>query len=321
MRRREFVLLGAGLIAAERVFAQAGAPTGKIGYLHPRTAAVDSPTVAALRPAWEKLGYREPGSILLRSGEGDPARLPVLVAELMRLGAGVLIAVGPAAVKAATQAGSIPVVAIDQESDPIRSGLIASFSRPGGNVTGLFVDQPALAGKMTDLLKEAAPAIGRVAIVATADTTPDQLDAALGAARARALDAVTVTNSGPASYDAALGTLGGDLPTGIVQLGTPGFILDAASCASAAQKRRLPNIAFLKVYTRDGVLMTYGPSQERYFPRAVTLADRILRGEKAADLPIDQPIEFELAINLKAARALGLDLPPTLLARADEVIE
>jgi putative ABC transport system substrate-binding protein len=315
------MLLAAGLLAARRVSAQAGAPTGKIGYLHPRTAAHNSPTVVALRPAWEKLGYREPGSVLLRSGEGDPARLPGLAAELVSLGAGVLIAVGPAAVKAATQAVSIPVVAIDQESDPIRSGLISSFGRPGGNVTGLFVDQPALAGKMTDLLKEAAPTIRRVAIVATADTTPDQLDAALGAARARGLEAVTVTTSGPESYDAAFASLAGNLPTGIVQLGTPGFILDAASFASAAQKHGLPNIAFLKVYTRDGVLMTYGPSQERYFPRAVTLADRILKGERAADLPIDQPTEFELAINLKAARALRLDLPPTLLARADEVIE
>ena len=324
MRRRELIgLLGGALaVAGGREARAQGTPTpGKIGYLHPRTVARGSPTVAALRPAWEKLGYSEPESVLLMSAEGDEARLPELAAELVRRGVGVLIAVGPAAVSAASRVGSAPVVAIDQETDPVRSGLIASFGRPGGNVTGLFVDQPGLAGKMIDLLKEAATSIRRVAIVESANTTRDQLEAALGAARARALDAITITSRGPDTYEAAFADLGRDVPTGVVQLGTPGFILDARSFALAAQKHRIPNIAFLKVYVREGILMSYGPRQEAYFPRAVMLADKILKGQRPADLPVEQPVEFEFAINLKTAQAIGLEIPSTLLARADEVIE
>jgi putative ABC transport system substrate-binding protein len=257
--------------------------------------------------------------VALRSAEGDDAQLPVLAAELVALGAGVLIAVGPAAVRAAAQT-AVPVVAIDLETDPVRTGLAASFGQPGGNVTGLFVDQPALAGKMIDLLKEAAPAIARVAIVSSPSTTPDQIDGALAAARARSIDAVVI-GGGPESYDAAFGGLSRDVRTGIVQLGTPGFTVDAKKFAMAAQTHRVPHIAFLKAYAKDGILMTYGPRQETYFPRAIALADRILRGEKAAELPIEGPSEFELALNLHTARAIGVDFPPALLARADEVIE
>ncbi len=153
-------------------------------------------------------------------------------------------------------------------------------------------------------------------------TTGDQLDSAFAAARARAIDVIIVVRRrGPDGYDAAFGGLGREVSTGVVQLGTPGFIVDAKTFALAAQKHGLPNIAFLKVYVSEGVLMSYGPRQETYFPRSVTLADRILKGEKPAELPIEQPAEFELAINLATAKVIGLNLPPSLLARADEVIE
>jgi putative ABC transport system substrate-binding protein len=290
-----------------------------IGFLHPRTVSPNSPTIMVLGPAWERLGYREPVSLALRSAEGDDGRLPPLAAELVALGAGVLIAVGPAAVRSAAHT-AVPVVAIDLETDPVRTGLASSFGQPGGNVTGLFVDQPALAGKMIDLLKEAAPAIARVAIMSSPSTTPDQIDGAFAAARARSMDAVVI-KGGRGSYDEAFNGLSRDVRTGIVQLGTPGFIVDAKSFSLAAQKHGLPHIAFLKTYARDGILMTYGPRQETYSACAVALADRILRGEKAAELPIEGPTEFELALNLKTARAIGVDFPHALLARADEVIE
>jgi putative tryptophan/tyrosine transport system substrate-binding protein len=300
--------------------AQARAP-GRIGYLHPRTAAPDSPTVTVLRTAWEKLGYAEPDSVILRSADDHPERLPKLAAELVDLGAGVLIAVGPAAVRAASGLARAPVVAIDQETDPVRNGLAASFSRPGGNVTGLYMDQPSLAGKMIELLKEATPMIERVAVVRTPNTTPDQLEAALGAARARGRAALVVEKSRAVGYDEAFRGLGAHGTTGIVQLGSPGFIPDSKDFAVAAEEHKLPTIAFLKVYVANGILMSYGPRMDVYWSRAVILADRILKGEKPAELPIEQPAQFEFVINLKTAKALGLTIPPTLLARADEVIE
>jgi putative ABC transport system substrate-binding protein len=223
-------------------------------------------------------------------------------------------------VKAASELG-VPVVGIDLETDPIGSGLAASFGRPGGNVTGLFVDQPSVAGKMIDLLKEAAPTLERVAIISTPNTTLHQVEAALGAARARGLKGIVAEKRSAVSYEEVFSGLGADGHTGVVQLGSPGFILDSRSFAIAAEESRLPSIAFLKVYVGDGVLMSYGPNTDVYFSRAVVLADRILRGEKPAELPIEQPAQFELVINLRTAKALGLTIPPTLLARADEVIE
>jgi putative ABC transport system substrate-binding protein len=177
VRRRDvFLLVGCGVLASSGAQAQAPTRIGKIGYLHPRTIALDSPTLRVLKAAWESLGYAEPGRVILRSAADNPTRLPKLAGELVELGAGVLIAVGPAAVKAASELG-VPVVGIDLESDPIRNGLAASFARPGGNVTGLFVDQPSVAGKMIDLLKEAVPTLERVAIMNTPSTTPHQVEA------------------------------------------------------------------------------------------------------------------------------------------------
>jgi putative ABC transport system substrate-binding protein len=315
-----FLLVGCGVLASSGAPAQAPTRPGKIGYLHPRTIALDSPTLRVLKAAWEALGYAEPGSVILRSAADNPARLPKLAGELVELGAGVLIAVGPAAVKAASELG-VPVVGIDLESDPIRHGLAASFARPGGNVTGLFVDQPSVAGKMIDLLKEAVPTLERVAIMSTPSTTPHQVEAALGAARARGVTGVLVEKSPASTYEEVFSGLGGNGGTGVVQLGSPGFILDSTSFAIAAEKSKLPTIAFLKVYVADGVLMSYGPNTDVYFSRAVVFADRILKGERPGELPIEQPAHFEFVINLKTAKALGLAIPPTLLARADEVIE
>jgi putative ABC transport system substrate-binding protein len=323
VKRRVFLaaLAGAALLpVAAR--AQPRQPAGKIGYLHPKTIDPDAPSLTILRPVWERLGYAEPETVLLRAADGDPGRLPRLATELIGLGAGVLIAVGPAAVKAASTVGRVPVVAIDLETDPVRSGLAASFGRPGGNVTGLFMDQPSLAGKWIDLLREAAPAVERLALLWDPTTTRDQLESALAAARVRGLAAMTLEVRSPEDYERAFADrLSRAAKTGVVHLGSPGTSVNAPGVAAAARTHGLPTIAFLKAYAQMGVLMSYGPDQESYWPRAIVLADRILKGERAGDIPIEQPARFELVINLGTARALDLSLPPTLLARADEVIE
>jgi putative tryptophan/tyrosine transport system substrate-binding protein len=320
-------------VLAAAAFAALGLPLGsvraqpqsaprKIGYLHPRTIASDHPTLVILRAAWQRLGYVEGETVLLRSAGDDERRLPALLAELVGLGAGVLIVVGAAAVRAASaMVRAVPVVAIDLETDPVRAGYAASFARPGGNLTGLFLDQPSLAGKWIDLLREAAPGIERIALLWDRSTGVGQLEIAKEVARGKGFDALVLELAAIRSFDDALRGLAGKPLTGIVPMSSAGFVLVAAPVAAAAQKYRLPTIGFLKTYARAGMLMSYGPIQELYFPRAVLLADKILKGERPGDVPIEGPDRFELVLNRKTARAIGVTLAQGLLLRADEVIE
>jgi putative ABC transport system substrate-binding protein len=292
----------------------------KIGYLHPRT--VNNPTRSLLANAWRHLGYVEGDTVLLRSADDDVRRLPGLARELVAQGAGVLIVVGAEALRlVAREITTTPIVAIDLETDPVRSGYATSFAHPGGNVTGLFLDMPSIAGKWIDLLREAAPDIERIALSWDPSTGTDQLEVAKVAARGKGFDALVLELHRLRAFDAALKPLGGRPRTGIVQLSSPGFAVVVARFAAAARRHRIPVIAFLKSHVRDGLLMSYGPIQEQYFPRAVALADRILKGAVAGELPIEAPDRFELAINQATAHAIGVTIPPSLLLRADEVIE
>ena len=323
MRRRTVTAALLSLAIAPRLAgAETRAAPGKIGYIHPRTVAPDHPTLAILRPVWQSLGYKIGETVLLRSADDDPQRYPALAAELIGLGAGVLIVIGPEAVRAARKVSTVPIVAIDLETDPVRAGFAASYGRPGGTVTGLFLDQPSIAGKWIELLREAAPDLQRVALSYDPTTTPHQVEAAKAAARAQGLEAVVLEISPSAArYEDSFRSLGSGPRSGVVQLGSPGFAVASSSFAAAAQQFKLPTIAFLKNYARAGVLMTYGPVQEIYFRRAAIMADKILRGTKAGDLPIEGPDRFELALNLKTARAIGINLPSSLVVLADEVIE
>ena len=323
MRRRNFLALaGAAALAPTSARAETQAPPGKIGYIHPRTIAPGHSTIAVLRPVWQSLGYSIGETVFLRSAEDDPSRIPAIVAELVKLGVGVLIVIGAEAVRAALKVGSVPVVAIDLETDPVRAGFAASYGRPGGNVTGLYLDQPSIAGKWIELLREAAPDIRRVAVCYDPATSPHQMEAAMAAARAHGLDGVVLeTAPTTARYETQFRDLASGPKTGAVQLTVPGFIMGAANFAEAAQRWKLPTIAFFKLYAAAGVLMTYGPNPEIYFRRAAVMADKILRGTRAGDLPIEAPTRFELAINLKTAAAIGVKMPATLVVLADEVIE
>jgi putative tryptophan/tyrosine transport system substrate-binding protein len=321
--RRTFIA-GASSLYGVACVARAQAPhsSGKIGFLHPRTIAPESPTLSALRPVWQRLGYVEGETVLLRSADGDASRLPQLVEELVGLNVGALIAVGAEAVKAASRTTrTTPIVAIDLETDPVRSRLVASFARPGGNVTGLFVDQPSLAGKWIGLLREAAPTIERIALLWDPSTGRDQLEIAESVAHTKGLKTISIELVAAMSFDQAFERLAGRPRTGIVHLTSPGFTVFAGQVAAAAQKFRLPTISHLKTYARAGLLMTYGTVQEVYFARAAVIADRIIKGAKPGNLPIERPDRFELVINLKTARALDLPVPQSLLLRADEVIK
>jgi putative ABC transport system substrate-binding protein len=178
--RRDVIAVAAGLIGVPGASqAQTKPSSNKIGYIHPRTISPDHPTLKILRAAWQRLGYVEGENVLLRSAGGELARIPTLVSELASLGAGVLIVVGAAAIRSATQATrTTAIVGIDLETDPVRAGYAASFARPGGNVTGLFLDQPSIAGKWIDLLRDAVPDIQRLVILWDASTGVDQLNIA-----------------------------------------------------------------------------------------------------------------------------------------------
>jgi putative ABC transport system substrate-binding protein len=311
----------AALLAAQGLQAQTPRPTRKLGYLHPRTIAPTHPTLVVLRAQWQKLGYVDGETVLLRSADDDLSRIPALLGEMAAQGVGAVIVVGGAAVRAASRATkTLPIVAIDLETDPVRARYAASFARPGGNVTGLFLDQPALAGKWVDLLREAAPDIERIALLWDRGTGVSQLEIAKAATRAKGFDASVLELGAIADIDAALRPLAGKPRAGIVAMSSPGFGLVAPAVGAAALKYRLPSIGFLKVYAEAGMLMSYGPIQELYFGRAVSMADRILRGARAGEMAIEGPDRFELALNQGTARAIGLKLPTALLLRADEVI-
>lgn len=318
--RRAVIIGAAALPTAAR--AQGLRPPGRIGYLHPRTVDRDHFTLMALRPVWQRLGYVENDSILLRTAQNDLARLPDRARELAAAGAGVIVAVGPATVRAAAQAvPQMPIVAIDLETDPVRTGLAQSYARPGGMVTGLFVDQPSLAAKWIALLREAVPTLERIAILWDPSTTRDQLETALDAANLMRIPAIALEARTGAEVDAAFARLDGMRGVGVVALGTPGFAVVAGRFAAAALRHRVPTISFLRAYAKSGVMITYGPDQDVYFPRAIVLADRILRGERPGDIPLERPNRFELVVNAVTAAALGLALPATFLAQTDEVIE
>ena len=319
--RRTFIRSALGLIGAPTLaHAQAPRPAGKIGFLALDPISTSNGSVLLLRPAWQRLGYVEGETMLLRFAERDAQRLPQLVAELIALKVGVLIVVGGEAVRTVSKVTKVtPIVALDLETDPVRSGLAKSFARPGGNVTGLFMDQPSLAGKWVELLREAAPTVERVALLWDPGTGRNQLEIAQTVARAKGLETLVIEFSTVTNFDDVLRSLGRGQRTGIVVLTSPRF--PRGIFAAAAQKHRLPSIAFQANQVHSGLLMTYGPNREAYFPRAVVLADKILKGEKPGDIAIEQPTKFELVINLKTAKALGLTIPQALLLRADEVIQ
>lgn len=317
MRRRDFIGLVIGGVAWP--LPARTQRSNKMGILNLRAGAT---TVAVMRPAWQRLGYTEGHSVLLRAAQGEGSRFPSLIAELINEGSGVLIAVGAEAVRAASQtAGAVPVVAIDLETDPVRAGFARTIARPGGNITGLFLDLPSLAGKWIELLQELVPDVKRIALNWDPTTGRDQLEVARLAGTARGLEVAVLKMDAHQDFEEAFKRLSDGKRTGLIQLTSPGFGPVAAKFTVAANKYNIPTIAFLKSYARANVLLTYGPDEEEYFPRAIAIADKILQGAEPGELPIELPTKFELVINMKTARALGVTVPETLLARADEVIE
>ena len=291
----------------------------KIGYLHPYQIEGDV-LVPNLRRRWLELGYVEGETILLRTARGDVSRLPDLVTELVGLGVGVLVVVGlPATLAALSTAPGMPVVAIDLETDPLRAGFIESWAKPGRNLTGLFLDQTSLINKLIGLLREAMPGLGRLALVWDPSTRPDQLDTARLAAAAAGFATQILELTKPEDFSAAFETL--ERGTGVLLLASPALTAKPSLFSTAALQLKLPSISIWRQTAKAGGLIAYGPVLEPYFPRAITVADRILSGTKPGEIPIERPDRYERVIILKTAEQLRVELPLSLVAAADEIIE
>ena len=321
MDRRTFVgALTGGLIAAPSIVgAQQARKVPIVGFLW--TGGGDS--LSQFRETMRELGYVEDRNILLelRSASGKPEALPGLAAELVRLNVDVLYATGPSAVRAAREATSvIPIVALDLETDPVQSGLVRSLARPGGNITGLFLDVPSLAGKWLELLKAAAPERRRVGLLWDSTTGSTQLNAAKAAAQRLNLDLRVVEVRRADDLDEALERAVNAGSNAIVMLSSPIVSASSKRLAEFMARNRLPAISPFRAFADGGGLMSYGPNLLEFRRFAATYVDRILKGAKPSDLPIQQPTNFEFVINVKAAKALGLTIPQSLLVRANEVI-
>ena len=327
--RRTF-LAGTGAVLATAPFAAAAQQAGtiaRIGYLTGNLAARPH-LLEAFRQGLRDLGYVEGRNLVIeyRDAGGKLERLPALAAELVALKADVIVASGTLAALAAKQAtGTLPIV-FSPAGDPVGSGLVTSLGRPGGNVTGLSAFAPELVGKRLELLKQAVQGVGRVAVLWQPGafgerTEKDTLKLAEVAARDLGLRLQFVEARVPADFDKAFSDMSRARAGAVTVLGSNMLVSERRRLVDLAAKNRLPAVYAVRELVDAGGLMAYGPNLADLNRRAATYVDKILKGAKPGDLPVEQPTKFELVINLKAAKALGLTIPQSVLLRADRVIE
>jgi putative tryptophan/tyrosine transport system substrate-binding protein len=269
-------------------------------------------------------GYIEKKNLAIdyRFAEGEVDRLPDLAAGLVAQRVDVIVAAGTPSLKAARGASaSIPIVALDLQIDPVADGFVASLARPAGNVTGLFLDQPELAGKWLEILKDTIPNISRAAVVWDSTTPRHQLRAVEAAAKTLGVTLQTLPVRTPSDFERVFLAASNGRAQAVVILPSPMVASHGPRIAGLAAAKRLPTISAFSQLAKDGGLMAYGPSLADLYRRLGALAGRVLSGTRPSDLPVERPSRFELIINLKTARALGLALPRSLLVRADQIIE
>jgi putative ABC transport system substrate-binding protein len=315
----------APLVAAFAADAESLAKVPRIGILwFGSPAAAPSPHLDAFRQGLREFGYVEGRNIVLesRSSTRRLDLLPGLAANLVHLGVDLIVAAGDPAVHAVESATrAVPIVMVGS-ADPLGSGFIASLARPGGNITGLSTLSPELSGKRLVLLREVLPGISRLAVLLNPADPAKTLDVRelQSAARALGLHLQTLEVRGPGDFEAAFARMTEERVEALMALGDPLTVTYRIQIVDLAARSRLPAIYDLREFVDAGGLMSYGPSLPELFRRAAAYVDKILKGAKPADLPLEQPTKFELAVNLKAAEALGLTIPPLFLFQADEVI-
>jgi putative tryptophan/tyrosine transport system substrate-binding protein len=328
MRRRQFLALVGGAVAWPIGVSaqQSAAKIRRMGYLADSSSSSLAPLIEGFRQGLGELGWIEGQNILIdyRFAQGRFDRLPDLAAELVRFKMDIIVAAPtPAAVAAKNATDTIPVVMINV-GDPVALGLIASLARPGGNVTGLAYSAGVeLFGKQLELLKEIVPTVRRVAILSNPATPVHAfvIKNVEAAAQSLGVELRLLEARGPDEFDGAFAAMAKERAGALLVVADGVFFLHRAKLADLAVKNQLPSMHGIRENVEAGGLMNYGPNFLDQWRRAATFVDKIFKGAKPADLPVEQPTKFELVINLKAAKALGLTVPPSLLARADEVIE
>jgi putative tryptophan/tyrosine transport system substrate-binding protein len=324
VNRRVFIrTVAGGLLAGPHAAQAQQASVPRIGVLAPTTCS--HPNYQALREGLRALGYVEGTTIIIecREAAGRYERVPELAAELVRLRVDVLVTDGLSPARAAKQATKTIPIVMGTVGDPVGAGLVHSLARPGANITGLTLTTAEMNTKRLEFLKAITPGSSHVGVL----TNPGNPGAALGireteaAARSLGLTLHVVEARGAEDLERAFAEMLKQQAKAVVILPDPILADQSTRTAALAAKYRLPAVGEVRNFAEAGGLLAYGPRSEENFRRAAFLVDKILKGSKPGDLPIEQPTKFELVINLKTARALGLTIPPSLLQRADQVIE
>ncbi len=326
LKRREFIALLGGAAAAWPLTLSAQQPSKPptIGFLGSGTPAADAPWTTPFVQRLRELGWIEGRTVAIedRWGEEIPERYAAIEAEFVRLKVDVIVTAGTVPAAAAKRAtAAIPIV-FAAAGDPIGAGLVASLARPGGNVTGLSVQQPDSAAKRLELLRELVPGLHRLAILIHVDNpaTALDMDAVQAAARTLGLDVVMAEVRRPEDIAPAIAAVSGHADALYVST-DPLLNTDRIRIGALAIEARLPTMCGIRECVEAGGLASYGPHIPDLFRRAAEYVDKILRGAKPTDIPVEQPTKFALSINLATAKALGLRIPESFLVRADEVIE
>jgi len=326
IKKLSFVILAACILASVHS-AQAQQPEKipRVGFLSALSASSMSTRMEAFRNGLHDLGYVEGKNIVIdyRYADGKTERVPALAAELLRLKVDVIVTTGPTTTRPAKEATSTIPIVMGFDSDPVGSGFVASLARPGGNITGLSTLSPEISGKQLELLKEIVPKLSRVAVLGNS-TTPGnaqslrETELSSGALRVH-VQYIEVRN--PKDIDTAFREAGKAHADAVLVLANSATTAHRAEVVEHALKSRLPAIYYTTEFVEDGGLMSYGVSITDLFRRAATYVDKILKGAKPADLPVEQPTKFELFINLKTAKQIGLTIPASVLYQADKVIK
>jgi putative tryptophan/tyrosine transport system substrate-binding protein len=330
MRRREFfgVLGGAAamsLLWRRMAHAQQAAKIARVGFLGNSTAALEANLLGPFREGMRELGYEEGRNLVIeyRWAEGNYARFPALVGELLTAKVDVIVTAGtPAslAVKRTTTSTPCVMVAV---GDPVGSNLISSLAQPGGNLTGLSSIAPDLEGKRLELLRDVLPNLSHVAVLQNSSNLfhATSLRQAREAAQALRIKLQVLDVQKTEQLDGAFAAILKERPEAVLVFADRVFLHDRVRIANFVAQHRLPSVNAYRELVEAGSLMSFGPSYADMHRRAAQFVHKILRGAKPGDLPVEQPVKFELFVNVKAGKALGLTIPPTLIARADEVIE
>jgi putative ABC transport system substrate-binding protein len=327
MDRRRFLLgsIACALAAPRPGQAQPPERIARIGMLRSESRPIDDrikQNIAALRAGLQDEGYAEGQhcriDYLSPKTEADAVKL---AQTLVRANVDVIHASAYVAIRAAQKAtSSIPIVAHDYETDPVAAGFVATLARPGGNITGMFLDLPEIAGKLLELLQAALPGLRRIVALWDPLTARAQVVAVEGAARTLGIE-VQIAEARAGTMDQAVRAAVDRKASALVVLGSPVIGAEFPKLAEVTTASRLPTIALLPAFARVGGFMAYGPDAPEQYRQEGRMIAKILRGARPADLPVERPTKFYFLINLKAARALGFTIPPSLLARADQVIE